>query len=73
MDGWTGPTTFDATERIKDGAALGLSTQCWQIRTDKLLLAEHKCIGFELWIRSVSLCTWISCRIMFWEKKNDKY
>ena len=49
MDGWTGPTTFDATYRIEEGAALGLTTQCWQIRTDKLLLAEHKCIGFELW------------------------
>jgi hypothetical protein len=49
MDGWTGPTTFDATERIEEGAALGLSTQCWQIRTDKLLLAELKCIGLELW------------------------
>jgi hypothetical protein len=44
-----GRTAFDATEKIEEGAALGLSTQCWQIRTDKLLLAEHKCIGFELW------------------------
>ena len=42
-----GRTAFDATEKIEEGAALGLSTQCWQIRTDKLLLAEHKCIGFE--------------------------
>ena len=114
MDGWTGPTTFDATKKLKRDeklvfcsgndaptlfrnlhkrcltckdrdtlqacyplwfmvrlcvllpgnpvdraphirhqctrwAALGLSTHCWQIRTDKLLLAEHKCIGFELW------------------------
>ena len=44
-----GRTAFDATEKIEEGAALGLSTQCWQIRTDKLLLAKHKCIGFELW------------------------
>jgi hypothetical protein len=41
MDGWTGPTAFDATERIEEGAALGLSTQCWQIRTDKLLLNKR--------------------------------
>jgi hypothetical protein len=44
-----GRTAFDATEKIEEGAALSLSTQCWQIRTDKLLLAKHKCIGFELW------------------------
>jgi hypothetical protein len=34
MDGRTGPTTFDATEKIEEVAALGLSTHisvmCWR-------------------------------------------
>jgi hypothetical protein len=72
MDGWTGPATLDATEKIEEGAALGLSTQCWQIRTGKLLLAEHKCIGFELWSLISTIFQLCGGGQFYWWMKPDR-